>query len=184
MKKINLFYLISLLLNYLINCKKLIPVQAEFDPLSNSLIYEGKIYTISDMDISVYEKQEQIEIEDPFIFHGEKAEENGSDSFFDGFWFNFIGFSILACFAGAMSGLTVGYLSIDMLILEIKLDSGTEQEKIYANKIKKVISDHHWILVTLLLCNAFACEAMPILLDKLVNEIMAIVVDSDTMSTS
>ena len=75
-----------------------------------------------------------------------------------------------------MSGLTVGYLSIDMLILEIKLISGTEQEKIYANKIKKIISDHHWILVTLLLCNAFACEAMPILLDKLVNDVMAIVI--------
>ena len=57
---------------------------------------------------------------------------------------------------------TVGYLSIDMLILEIKLCSGTEQEKKYANNIKKVINDHHWILVTLLLCNAFACEAMPI----------------------
>ena len=99
-----------------------------------------------------------------------------SDSFIDGFWFNFIGFSILACFAGAMSGLTVGYLSIDMLILEIKLNSGTEQEKKYANKIKMVINDHHWILVTLLLCNAFACEAMPILLDKLVNEMMAIVI--------
>ena len=75
-----------------------------------------------------------------------------------------------------MSVLTVGYLSIDMLILEIKLNSGTEQEKKYANKIKKVINDHHWILVTLLLCNAFACEAMPILLDKLVNEMMAIVI--------
>ena len=75
-----------------------------------------------------------------------------------------------------MSGLTVGYLSIDMLILEIKMESGNEQEKIYAKKIKKVINDHHWILVTLLLCNAFACEAMPILLDKLVNDIMAIVV--------
>jgi CBS domain containing-hemolysin-like protein len=87
-----------------------------------------------------------------------------------------VGFSILACFAGAMSGLTVGYLSIDMLILEIKLISGTEKEKQYANKIKRIISDHHWILVTLLLCNAFACEAMPILLDKLVSDIMAIVV--------
>ena len=62
MRKIILFYLISLFLNYLINCKKLIPVQAEFDPVSNSLIYEGKIYTISDMDISIYEKKEQIEI--------------------------------------------------------------------------------------------------------------------------
>ena len=75
-----------------------------------------------------------------------------------------------------MSGLTVGYLLIDMLILEIKLISGTKQEKIYAKKIKKVINDHHWILVTSLLYNAFACEAVPILLDKLVNDIMAIVI--------
>lgn len=104
------------------------------------------------------------------------SEPEKSESFFDSFWFNFIGFSILACFAGAMSGLTVGYLSIDMLILEIKLNNGTEKEKIYAKKIRKIISDHHWILVTLLVCNAFACEAMPILLDKLVNEMMAIVV--------
>jgi CBS domain containing-hemolysin-like protein len=63
-----------------------------------------------------------------------------------------------------------------MLILEIKLNSSTEQEKKYAKKIKRIINDHHWILVTLLLCNAFACEAMPILLDKLVSDIMAIVV--------
>ena len=40
-------------------------------------------------------------------------------------------------------------------------------------KIRKIIADHHWILVTLLVCNAFACEAMPILLDKLVNPILS-----------
>ena len=44
-----------------------------------------------------------------------------------------------------MSGLTLDYFSIDMLIFEIKLNSGTEQEKKYANKIKIVINDHHWI---------------------------------------
>ena len=103
-------------------------------------------------------------------------EKEKSKSFFDSFWFNFIGFTVLAIFAGAMSGLTVGYLSIDMLILEIKLNNGTEQEKIYAKKIRKIIADHHWILVTLLVCNAFACEAMPILLDKLVNPMVAIII--------
>jgi len=174
MRKLNIFYLISILLIYLIDSKQLIPVQAEYDPISNTLIYNGKIFEYSDIKNTI--DQDKIEIQEPFSFHEENEEETKSDSFFDGFWFNFIGFSILACFAGAMSGLTVGYLSIDMLILEIKLDSGTEQEKIYANKIKKVINDHHWILVTLLLCNAFACEAMPILLDKLVNEVMAIVI--------
>ena len=155
-----------------INCKTLISVQAQFDPNTNTLIYNGNYYKLSDYE-SLYQGQYEPEIPEPIAFHsGEKS----SDSFFDGFWFNFIGFSILAVFAGAMSGLTVGYLSIDMLILEIKLISGTEEEKIYANKIKKIISDHHWILVTLLLCNAFACEAMPILLDKLVNDVMAIVI--------
>ena len=48
--------------------------------------------------------------------------------------------------------------------------------EVLGEHIRRIISDHHWILVTLLLCNAFACEAMPILLDKLVSDIMAIVV--------
>ena len=171
MKIFNLFYLI-LFISF-INSNPLIPVQAQFDPITNTLIYNGNTYKISEQNTLVEEyKPKNDEI---VSFHGGEEEEK-SDSFFDGFWFNFIGFSILACFAGAMSGLTVGYLSIDMLILEIKLKSGTEQEKIYANKIKKIIADHHWILVTLLLCNAFACEAMPILLDKLVTDIMAIVI--------
>ena len=91
------------------------------------------------------------------------------------FWFNLIGFIILACFAGTMSGLTVGYLSIDSLILEIKMSNGTESEKYYAEKIYRLVANHHWLLVTLLLCNSFACEAMPIFLSKLVNEMMAVI---------
>ena len=74
-----------------------------------------------------------------------------------------------------MSGLTVGYLSIDSLILEIKIQNGTESEKYYAKKIFKLVDNHHWLLVTLLLCNSFACEAMPIFLSKLVNEMMAVI---------
>ena len=166
-------YSILILLFYIsfIESNSLIDVQAKYDPITNTLIYNGNTYIIS--EINILEKEYKTEIKAPKSF---KKEEELGDSFFDGFWFNFIGFTVLACFAGAMSGLTVGYLSIDMLILEIKLNNGTEQEKIYANKIKKIIEDHHWILVTLLLCNAFACEAMPLLLDKLVNEMMAIVV--------
>ena len=170
MRKFSNSLIIIFLLSNFYYCRELISVQAQYDPITKTLIYNGNSYKIS----------EQKEIFQDYYSETEiislNSEEKKSDSFFDGFWFNFIGFSILACFAGAMSGLTVGYLSIDMLILEIKLISGTEQEKIYANKIKKIISDHHWILVTLLLCNAFACEAMPILLDKLVNEMMAIVI--------
>ena len=169
MRKFSNSLIIIFLLSNFFYCKELISVQAQYDPTTKTLIYNGNSYKISEQKeiFKDYSETEIISL---------NSEEKKSDSFFDGFWFNFIGFSVLSCFAGAMSGLTVGYLSIDMLILEIKLISGTEQEKIYANKIKKIISDHHWILVTLLLCNAFACEAMPILLDKLVNEMMAIVI--------
>ena len=92
------------------------------------------------------------------------------------FWFNLILFTALACFAGAVSGLTVGYLSIDPLILELKMSNGTEREKYYANEILNIISNHHWLLVTLLLCNAFAAEAMPIVLHKLVGDIGAMII--------
>ena len=169
MRKFSNSLIIIFLLSNFFYCKELISVQAQYDPTTKTLIYNGNSYKISEQK-EIFQDYSETEI------ISLNSEEKKSDSFFDGFWFNFIGFSVLACFAGAMSGLTVGYLSIDMLILEIKLISGTEQEKIYANKIKKIISDHHWILVTLLLCNAFACEAMPILLDKLVNEMMAIVI--------
>ena len=173
MEKICYLFLFLLLSISFIICNSLTKVEAQYDPITNSLHFNGNIYKNSEINKLIEEEPE--EANNPIIILKHENEEKG-DSFFDGFWFNFIGFTILACFAGAMSGLTVGYLSIDMLILEIKLISGTQQEKIYANKIKKIISDHHWILVTLLLCNAFACEAMPILLDKLVNDVMAIVI--------
>ena len=141
MEKIFILYLFSII--FFLSKGELIDIEAQLDSESNNLIYNGKIYKLSNETLPEKYTEEET-------------------SFFDSFWFNFIGFTILACFAGAMSGLTVGYLSIDMLILEIKLDSGTEQEKIYAKKIKRVINDHHWILVTLLLCNLlFVGEIVP-----------------------
>ena len=161
-----LFILILNLFFFETNCK-LNEVKADFDSNSNVLIFNGKVFKMTE------ESYFSSFANDTTPSSQEKEK---SKSFFDSFWFNFIGFTVLAIFAGAMSGLTVGYLSIDMLILEIKLNNGTEQEKIYAKKIRKIIADHHWILVTLLVCNAFACEAMPILLDKLVNPMVAIII--------
>ena len=161
-----LFILILNLFIFETNCK-LNEVIADFDSNSNVLIFNGKVFKMTE------ESYFSSFANDTTPSSQEKEK---SKSFFDSFWFNFIGFTVLAIFAGAMSGLTVGYLSIDMLILEIKLNNGTEQEKIYAKKIRKIIADHHWILVTLLVCNAFACEAMPILLDKLVNPMVAIII--------
>jgi metal transporter CNNM len=92
-------------------------------------------------------------------------------------WYFFI---MMACictsFSGLMSGLTVGLLSIDQLELEIKLKVGTPAEKKSAQSILPTLQCHHWLLVTLLLCNAVALEALPIFLDRLVPSHYAVLI--------
>ena len=75
----------------------------------------------------------------------------------------------LVLIGGTMSGLTVGLLGIDELALELKIASGTSEEKKNALKVLKVINNHHLLLVTLLLANALAMEALPLFLDTIFN---------------
>lgn len=75
-----------------------------------------------------------------------------------------------------MSGLTVGYLSIDKLDLEIKKAIGTPSEKKAASVILPILKRHHYLLVTLLLANATAMEALPIFLDALVPSFYAVLI--------
>lgn len=81
----------------------------------------------------------------------------------------------LVLMAGLMSGLTLGLMSLDQVDLEVLLRSGTPKEKKYAARISPVVSKPHHTLVTLLLCNAVALEALPIFLDRLVNPVTAVV---------
>lgn len=78
--------------------------------------------------------------------------------------------------SGLFSGLTVGYLSIDDLILELRSKNGTEEEKKYAEKVLPILAKRHWLLVTLLLMNALCVEALPLFLDKIVPEFFAILI--------
>ena len=73
-----------------------------------------------------------------------------------------------------MSGLTVGLFNIDKLELEMKLENGTEKEQQRAKKVLPMLEKHHYLLVTLLLCNAVAMEALPIFLDRLVPSVWAV----------
>ncbi|CAG9334827.1 unnamed protein product [Blepharisma stoltei] len=82
----------------------------------------------------------------------------------------------LVCFGGLMSGLTVGLMSIDELDLELKLASGTPTEKQQARKVLHVINRHHLVLVTLLVANASAMEALPIILDTLFAKALSIMI--------
>ena len=70
--------------------------------------------------------------------------------------------------------MTVGLASIDRLGLEIDAKASASAKKA-TEKIFPVIDRHHWMLVTLLLCNACALEALPICLDELVPAYVAII---------
>ncbi|XP_071724219.1 DUF21 domain-containing protein At4g14240-like [Rutidosis leptorrhynchoides] len=91
-------------------------------------------------------------------------------------WFIYAGVCcFLVLFAGIMSGLTLGLMSISQVDLEILQRSGTSTEKKQAAMILPVLQKQHQLLVTLLLCNAVSMEALPIYLDKLFNQYLAII---------
>jgi len=90
------------------------------------------------------------------------------------FWIYILISILLVLFAGMASGLTIGLLSIDMMSLEIFQRSGTAKEKKYAEKIIPLVKNQHLLLVTLLLSNAIAMEALPIFLDRISTPVAAI----------
>ncbi|CAI9781158.1 unnamed protein product [Fraxinus pennsylvanica] len=91
-------------------------------------------------------------------------------------WFVYAGVScFLVIFAGIMSGLTLGLMSLGLVELEILQRSGTSTEKKQAAIILPVVQKQHQLLVTLLLCNAAAMEALPIYLDKLFHPVVAVI---------
>lgn len=67
-------------------------------------------------------------------------------------------------------------MSLDLLDLRILQNAGDSTEKSYAKKIIPVVEKHHLLLVTLLLANAVAMEALPIFLDRLVSPAFAILI--------
>ncbi|KAK4424281.1 DUF21 domain-containing protein [Sesamum alatum] len=82
----------------------------------------------------------------------------------------------LVTFAGLMSGLTLGLMSLSLVDLEVLAKSGTPKDKQYAAKILPVVKNQHLLLCTLLICNAAAMEALPIFLDALVTAWGAILI--------
>ena len=71
--------------------------------------------------------------------------------------------------AAIAAGLTLGLLSLDPLDLHIKTRaSKSQEERKQAKLILPILQDHHRLLVTLLLLNSIANEALPLFLDNLV----------------
>jgi len=92
------------------------------------------------------------------------------------YWFFMFMVALLTLFAGMMSGLTVGYLSVDQLTMELREITGTEEEKEASKVILPVLSNRHWLLCTLLLMNSFAMEALPVFLDRVFSRFTAVVI--------
>lgn len=78
--------------------------------------------------------------------------------------------------AGIFSGLTLGLLTLDKNAMAVLMRAGQEKEKRYAQRLLPIVSQHHRLLVTLLLSNAIAMEALPVFLGRLVPEIAAIAI--------
>nr|XP_043626220.1 DUF21 domain-containing protein At2g14520-like [Erigeron canadensis] len=83
---------------------------------------------------------------------------------------------LIVCFAGMMSGLTLGLMSMSLVDLEVLAASGNPMDRLRASKILAVVKRHHLLLCTLLISNATAMEALPIFLNKLVPELGAIII--------
>eukprot|EP00931_Biecheleriopsis_adriatica_P083949 TRINITY_DN5763_c0_g1_i1.p1 TRINITY_DN5763_c0_g1~~TRINITY_DN5763_c0_g1_i1.p1 ORF type:complete len:1252 (+),score=286.24 TRINITY_DN5763_c0_g1_i1:27-3758(+) len=102
------------------------------------------------------------------------------------FWIN--AFAVMSCItmAALAAGLTMGLVSLEPASMEIiraaKLEYCTtdkERERLQKQKeevkrIMPLLKDHHLLLVTLLLMNAVANEALPIFLDDLVPPFVAV----------
>ncbi|CAM6110966.1 unnamed protein product [Calypogeia fissa] len=92
------------------------------------------------------------------------------------FWAYIAAILCLLLFAGLMSGLTLGLMSLSLTDLEVIKQSGSPRDRINAGKIIPVVKRQHLLLVTLLVGNAMAMEALPLFLDSLVSTWMAILI--------
>mmetsp|Transcript_57200 Transcript_57200/g.90680 ORF Transcript_57200/g.90680 Transcript_57200/m.90680 type:complete len:755 (-) Transcript_57200:27-2291(-) len=102
------------------------------------------------------------------------------------YWLNSVLALVCVCTAALAAGLTMGMVSIEPFDLKVLMAAKAEdcanvderaalQEKQkYAQRLRPILSDHHLLLVTLLLLNSVANEALPIFLDKVVPEAMAV----------
>mmetsp|Transcript_19794 Transcript_19794/g.30393 ORF Transcript_19794/g.30393 Transcript_19794/m.30393 type:complete len:524 (-) Transcript_19794:117-1688(-) len=88
--------------------------------------------------------------------------------------FNIAMAALCVSIAAVAAGLTLGMLSIDPLNLAIKIRTGTPEEQSQAEKVFPLISQHHRLLVTLLLLNSIANESLPLFLDELVPSWIAV----------
>lgn len=106
------------------------------------------------------------------VFFEEHLEQPGSSKF----WMD-VGICVaLVAGAATAAGLTMGLMSMDLMNLQILLNSGTPVERFHASRIIPLVEKHHLLLVSLLLVNACCNEALPLFLDELMHPLTNILV--------
>ena len=150
----------------------------ELTPSFSSNFKTTKNIRINSLSTTLSSFKNENELLTPNSFEEKEQECNCEEELVHGskYWLFLFITLCLTLFAGLMSGLTVGYLSVDDLSLELKTTTGTDQEKEYAAKVLPILSNRHWLLCTLLLMNSFANEAMPVFLDRIFNRFKAVVI--------
>ncbi len=58
-----------------------------------------------------------------------------------------------------------------LVFLQVLRAAGTYKERLAATRLIKLVSKPHWLLCTLLLCNAACMEMLPLFLDKLLDPV-------------
>mmetsp|Transcript_29602 Transcript_29602/g.95455 ORF Transcript_29602/g.95455 Transcript_29602/m.95455 type:complete len:527 (-) Transcript_29602:27-1607(-) len=92
-------------------------------------------------------------------------------------WVNLLGTFLCVCLAALAAGLTMGIVSLESVDLRVKMRTGNAKERRWARRLLPLVDlvPHHQVLVTLLLVNSLANEALPLFLDALVPSWCAIV---------
>ncbi|KAI9015502.1 hypothetical protein DFJ74DRAFT_680363 [Hyaloraphidium curvatum] len=83
------------------------------------------------------------------------------------FWTRLVLSVFLVLAGGVMAGLTLAFMTLDPLNLQVLQRSDVEQEREWAAKIAPIRKHEHWLLITLLLANVIINESLPILLDDI-----------------
>jgi len=90
-------------------------------------------------------------------------------------WLMIVFICVLLCLSGLFSGLNLGLMALDQTELKIVQNTGTKEEKGYANKIAPIRAHGNFLLCSLLLGNVLVNNTLTILLDTLTSGLVAVV---------
>jgi hypothetical protein len=80
----------------------------------------------------------------------------------------------LLLITGITAGLATGLLGLDATHLEVLRTSGTAVQQRVAIRLQSLLSRHNLVLFSIVLLHAIADEALPLVIEKVCNEYIAV----------